>query len=149
MRAKLAYPFFSIVIAMIIGLQSIAIFGRVTSFFWPFVNYPMYHDAHFEGEPIKIRHYVIAILDNSGELEIRPEDLGISFWKYHMDLSNAIKDENFTRINPYIQQFEIKTGKHVIGLRLEEHPLTLTREGFQPAPFEVVKTLMLPASGRE
>lgn len=149
MRAKLAYPFFSLVILVFLGLQSIAVFGRVPKFFYPFVDIPMYHFSHYEGEAIKVRHHLFGILKSSGEVEILPDDLGISFWKLETDLSNAIMHEEFTRIDPYVQLYESRTGQHLIGLRLEDHPITLTREGFQPAPFEVVKTLNLPASGRE
>jgi len=149
MKEKLAYPFISLVIAVIIGLQSVAVFGRVTSFFWPFVDYPMYHESHYEGEAINVRHHLIGILEGSGEVEILPKDLGIEFWQFQMDLSDAIKYEKLNIIEPYVQYYENRTGKHLIGLRLEEHPITLTREGFEPAPIEVVKTLNLPASGKE
>ena len=149
MRAKLAYPFFSLVIVVFLGLESVAVFGRVPRFFYPFVSIPMYHLAHYEGESIKVRHYLIGILKNSGEVEILPDDLGVSFWQLQTNFSNAIIREDFTIIEPYVRHYESRTGNHLIGLRLEDHPITLTREGFQPAPFEVVKTFKLPESGRE
>ena len=144
---KLALPLTSLFILTLIVLQAVATFGGIHSFLWPFTNYPMYKRAHFEGESVHIRYLVFGILEDSTEVSILPEDLGLNFWKFE-----GIKGKGFVRairfgdeegLDIYVQEYEKRGGKKLAGLRVEDQSFILSPKGVKPAPRQILKIVNL------
>ena len=74
----------SIFIAAALTLQMAAVLLRTGPYAYPFVNYPMYAAAHYEGERILVEHKVYARFTDGTERAISREDVGgqYHYWIY-------------------------------------------------------------------
>lgn len=134
MVMKLRLALTSAVIVTVIGFQTIAAFGLRPGpidqdpFLWPFLGYPMYSRVHHEGEAIP-RLSVFAVRPDSSEVEVTPELLGTDFWIVAEGLAPAITDSDQEVLRGFADLFRERTGSRLIGYRLENRPVILTREG--------------------
>ena len=132
----------SLVIIALLALQTIAIFGSHLPRLWPFVDYPMYSAAFYEHDIID-HYYLFGILKDDTEVLILPEDLGLGFFKFLWRLVPAVKGYDREKLETYIQLYWIRHNKQMIGMRLENHPVAVSKEGLTPAPPQIVKTIWL------
>jgi hypothetical protein len=150
---KLALLLTSLFIITLLSLQTVATFGGIYSFIWPFVNYPMYKQAHYEGESVHIRYMVFGILEDSTEVPILPEDLGLNFWKFdgiHGEgFVPAIRSGDEKRLNSYVQEYQKRKGKKLAGLRLEDQPFILSPKGAKPARLQTLQIIRLDSPVRK
>jgi len=136
----------SAVILVPIVLQTIAsftiTFGPIERppFLWPFLDYPMYSDAHYAGESIH-RQRVVAILADSTEVAIVPNDLGVDFWQFQNLLNPAILRGDRARAENYRSIYEDRYGRRLVGFRLEDHPLVVENGGLTEGQPSVLGTL--------
>ena len=56
-------------------LQFLAVLLRTGPWLYPFINYPMYATAHYEGDRIAYEHTVYAIFDDGTERAFQSDDL--------------------------------------------------------------------------
>lgn len=110
--------------------------------FWPFLNYHMYRKAHYEGEAV-YQYALIGIAAEGDEVPIRPEDLNLTFYKFHWGLVDAIRFNDLTELNKYVSWYETKFGRQLSAVRLENHPYKIVREGIVRAEPFVVKVVAL------
>ncbi len=164
---KLAVPSTSFVIIMFLVLQIVAGFAPVIldgpaghrtasvarlfsdiylvfpPLLWPFLNYPMYCIPHHKGDALD-QYFVFGTLEDSIEVPILPEDLGLHFWQFYGKSQErgvviALLQENNKLIKTYVELYQSRHNKRLVGLRLENHPLILSREGVNPGPRQVLK----------
>lgn len=107
----------------------------------------MYKTPHYKGETVD-EYLVVGILENSEEVPIRPEEMGLHFWLYRDGFVPALWRGDRARIKEYVRLYESRQHKKLIGLRLEVHPMMLSAEGVRPAPPQVMKKLELQFTKR-
>jgi hypothetical protein len=112
---------------------------------WPFLDYPMYCLPHHKGDALD-RYFVFGTLEDSTEVPIFPEDLGLHFWQFYgqsqqIGVVVALLRENNKLIKTYVELYQSRHNKRLLGLRLENHPLILSREGANPGPRQVLKRI--------
>ena len=107
---------------------------------WPFVDYPMYSKAKYEGNPIH-RLRVIGVLDDSTEIQILAEDLGMGHWHFQGFIRALRRGTPPDEIRWFVDSYHQRTERTLRSLRLENHPLAFSREGVAPAPKVVVATV--------
>ena len=150
----------SIVIFVILGVQTLAVVFRYHVKSWPFIDYPMYSGYHREGDRIAVLRPLFAIFTDKSEEQIFPQDLNLTVFQFEKLLVGAIlctaqKDRKDLqsgqcvpqkaeeRLKALLNPYEQRHGKHIISLRLEDYPYILTKEGPKKAPAQVLQILEL------
>ena len=128
----------SLVIAVILTLQFAASFdlfprlvSRPSSLFWPFLNYPMYRGAHYEGAVIE-RYRVFGRAADGTEVEVTPGDLGLNFRKFQDLPVAALLRYDAPRVAAFAEIYRARMGTRLVAMRVERHGDILTRHGLQP-----------------
>jgi hypothetical protein len=111
---------------------------------WPIVDYPMYSDPHFEGDEIP-RMAVVAIRDNTEELDIRPEDIGGGYW-YFQVFARAVTRADDAIIRDTVAAYEARHNMRLAALRVENRPLLWKSVQVKAAPIKVLRTYPLIAA---
>jgi hypothetical protein len=143
-RLRIAVVSAIILVPMV--LQTIAsftiTFGPIERppFLWPFLDYPMYEDVHYPGEPIH-RQMVVGILADSSEVAIVPDDLGVDFWQFQNLLGPAILEGDRPRAENYRNIYEDRYPHRLLGFRLEDHPLVIASGGLEEGEPTVLGSL--------
>jgi hypothetical protein len=137
----------TLVILGVLGAQLIASF-RHTNKTFPFMWYPMYSPAHFEGERIPVRHSIYAAAANGKRYYIHPvKDLRVEFWRYERIAAQLLVNDVETSAAAI--SVIRKLHPDVIELQIEDYPMMITRDGPKPAPRKIVNRISLaPADGR-
>jgi len=73
------------------------------------------------------------------EVPILPETLGLHFWLFRRGLVFALLRDDYDKIKNYAALYEKRHNKQLIGLRLENHPLVLSRDGVNPGIKQTLK----------
>ena len=127
---------------MTLGLQAFAVFRPVSPRLWPFLDYPMYNQAHYEGEAVN-RYVVFGIFADASEARILPEDLNLDFWKFEYGPVQMLRRGDVEALKPYARFYSAQQNKMLVGLRLENHPITLLDQGVRVAAPQVLKSVSL------
>lgn len=77
-----AFKYLSLLIVGALGLQMSAVLLRSGPWAYPFINYPMYAAAHYEGERILVEHRIYAVFTDGSERPITRADVGEHYWFY-------------------------------------------------------------------
>lgn len=109
---------------------------------YPFLDYPMYAGARYEGVNIN-QYFLIGILEDGTEVTITSDDLNISRYDFLRNILPQIEKQNLQVIEKYVKIYEQKSHRNLINLRLENHPLVITRDGVNSSEKEVVVDLKL------
>lgn len=149
----------SIVIFVILGLQTLAVVFRSSRSYWPFINYPMYSPYHRVGERIDVLRPIFATFADKSEEQIFPQDLGLTIFQFEnllvrtmlcaaqdkkeLQSGKCVPKEAKKRLKALLELYEQQHGKHIISLRLEDYPYILTKEGPKKAPAQVLQVLEL------
>jgi len=142
----------SIVILTTLFLQGIAAFGiqfgpiEKQPFLWPFLNYPMYGSARLEGDEINFET-LIGILPDSTEVLIEPDDFSMPFFLFRKQVLAAIRREDRVELQQHRAFYESRHDRQLIGFRLENRPLMVTREGLVEGPRTVLHTISFAPDG--
>jgi hypothetical protein len=130
----------SLVIAVVLALQVAATFdlfprilSRPSHVFWPFMDYPMYRFARYEGSIIE-RFRVLGRHVDGSEIEVTPSDLGLNFRKFRDILVGSLRAGDVPRVAAFAEVYRVRTGKPLVAMRVERHGHILTRDGLRPAP---------------
>jgi hypothetical protein len=123
------------VILVVLALQGIAAAGLTpgpveeSPFLWPFLDYPMYTQPHYEGDGVP-RYRVTGITGDGREVEITPETLGTDYWIYQdAFLYSFMYRPQRDELEPGVRMYEGRHGVSLVEVRLENRPLVVTREG--------------------
>ena len=130
----------SVVIAAVLTLQLMATFdlfpalvSRPSSLFWPFIDYPMYRYARYEGSIIE-RFRVFGRRTDGTEVEVTADDLGLNFRKFRDLFVYAVRDPDTRRVTAFAEVYRIRMGTRLVAIRVERHGDIVTRDGLRPAP---------------
>jgi hypothetical protein len=119
----------------VLGAQLVAAFGHTNNYF-PFMWYPMYAPPHFEGERITVHHSIYAVQANGTRHHIRPEHLGLEFWRYERLARQLLVNH----VEPNAPALAVIRKRHpnLTELQINDYPMVITRNGPRPAPEMVV-----------
>lgn len=181
------YRTISVIIVLVLGLQTFAIVARSGKWTWPFTDYPMYAQSHQEGERISAKHFVFARTADGQEIEITPENLGVNRFVFERWAAALRKEAEQQRLGDssadaaadrparprgetwplkawlkstrlfalvkakpdpdlaplFVEHFQAKQGQELVGIRIKDTPVALSRAGPVPAPPQIVE-LKLP-----
>jgi hypothetical protein len=158
-RAHRARRRASLAIAALIGAQLLAI-SRVpcpprdsglplprvacAPYLWPFLDYPMFAEAHREGEVVP-RDTALALFAEGGELRLAPGDGGERPSSH--DVVEALRTRDLAAVRRLGDELGARVGARVVELRLERELLVLTRAGFASRGREVLEVWRLDERG--
>jgi hypothetical protein len=129
----------SVVIAVILLLQVAATFdlyrfaSRPSHLLWPFMDYPMYRGAHYEGA-VLARYRVFGKTADGAEVEVTAGDLGLNFRRFQDIVVDALRHGDTARVAPFADHYRGRLGIRLVAMRVERHGDILTRDGLRPAP---------------
>lgn len=143
---RFAIPCVSVLIAFIWSIQFIisvplSVITHEIKRSWPIVDYPMYSRPHFVGDEIP-RMAVVAIRDNSEEIDIRPEDIGGGYW-YFQIFANAVSRADEDIIRDMVRIYETRHNMRLAALRVENRLLLWKSAQAEPAPIKILRTYPL------
>lgn len=135
-QQRIRFGLLSVLIIGVLFAQTVSGF-RKTYKWWPFLAYPMYAEAHFEGERIKVNHRIYAVTSDGVRHYLDPEaQLKLGFWRYdglaRWLVAGRLRDTAgmlaiIKSLYPTIQKIEV-----------EDFPMIITRNGPAPAPRKIV-----------
>ncbi|WP_203226105.1 hypothetical protein [Novosphingobium pentaromativorans] len=130
----------SLVIILVLGAQLIASFGHANRFF-PFMWYPMYATAHFDGERINVEHRIYAVAPDGSRHYVDPaRDLRIDFWRYERRFARPLRDNKLDRITPILRMV-VERYPAFTELQVEDYPMIITKNGPQGASRQVIAVI--------
>jgi hypothetical protein len=91
------------IIVTILGLQIVAGFADTGRWGWPFVAYPMYKRAHYEGERFDHDLTVRLVLRDASEHLVTGPDLGLSFWLVEKRVWNPIRNNDQEQLQSFAE----------------------------------------------
>ena len=89
------------------------------------------------GEKVIDRFQAYGILDESTDVQILRETLGLTFFEFKRGFIAAILKGQSDKISRYTQLYESRTGTKLRGLRVEARPWIISRSGFTQLKPEV------------
>ncbi|MFM6398252.1 hypothetical protein, partial [Planktothrix sp.] len=110
--------------------------------FFPFLDYPMYATARYEGVQIDEK-FLYGFLESGTKVPITDEELGISRYQFLNKVIPGVKQKNDKSIEYYVGIYENKYQKILVKLRVENHPRVITREGIKLGEKQVIFELDL------
>jgi hypothetical protein len=105
---------------------------------WPFLDYPMYSAPHRAGDVID-QFRVFGRLDDSSEVPILPADLHLDPFEFMYTFASQLQEATNETAHRYADIYQRTRGRRLVELRLENHPLVLSRDGVRPGPVRIVK----------
>jgi hypothetical protein len=134
--------FVAIALILQAGLVARAAMGKIGGpRFWPFINYAMYDDPHYEGETITAYYLIEGQRDDGTVVEISREALGMSIWHY-VKMSRELKDGRPEAVALLRQMYE--GPGELTEIRVKTLPYVVTRTGRAEKESVVVRRIPLP-----
>ena len=160
--------FATIVIVLVLGLQSVALVARTDRWGWPFTDYPMFSASHYDGELIDTNYYVYATTRSGREVQLTATNMNIDTWLFRKwarrltttedaiprnspedsgspaalpistRLRNLLKNKDPNLNSIFLEKAERMLGIDIMQLRVERTPYRVTRNGMVPAPRQPV-----------
>jgi hypothetical protein len=109
---------------------------------WPFMDYLMYSIPHYQGDAID-NSLLFGVLEDSSEVSILPADLNLGPFDFLYTLVRQLEQGTNETARKYAEVYQRTHGRKLIGLRLETHPLVLSRDGVKPGSPRVVREFRL------
>lgn len=109
---------------------------------WPFIDYPMYSYPKYLGNGIN-QYFMFGILEDSSEVRLLPEDLGLDYWVFLYGFKDSLRLEKRDWLNKFAEIYEKRHGKKLIGFRLEDRPLILGNKEVKQGETKVLKDLRI------
>lgn len=105
--------------------------------FYPFLDYPMYAGARYEGVKVN-QYFLFGVLEDGTNIPITHKNLQISRYNLIRKIIPEIQEKNLSIIRKYVKIYEQNSQKNLVKLRLENHPLVITRKGINPGKNKVI-----------
>jgi hypothetical protein len=120
---------------------------------YPIIEYPMYAQAHYDGERITGRWLLRGMLANGDQIDITEQSLRVSIWDFIL-LTDPIAvgapnaPQTVTAIQRLITIIRAREPRasEIKALRIESYPMKVTRHGPEKMPSETVMTIPMPAA---
>jgi hypothetical protein len=141
------YSLLSALIGGVLLAQGVSGF-RGTQYLTPFLSYPMYSKAHFEGERLDVNHRVYAVLKSGERRYIDPdEDLNVDFWRYERRFVTPLIKGRSDEVAPFVDAV-VARYPDVTALEVDNYPMIITRAGPKPAPSQTIVRREVAAADR-
>ena len=114
---------------------------------WPFLTYGMYRNPHYEGDEIS-RRLLVGTLEDSTEVLIRPQDVGLGITLFHLHFIDALASDDNESIIKMADSYERRQNKRLMRLSLEERTWVLSGGRVEPGPSRVLKSVSLKSLRR-
>jgi hypothetical protein len=118
----------SVVIALILGTQLVVGFVNTGRWGWPMVAYPMYKQAHFEGDRFDL-YNVYAVLDDGTRLEIAPADVAMDLWMFRRHVMAPIQDGQLENLAPITALYCERVGGRLVRFEIFDRGIALGWNG--------------------
>lgn len=105
--------------------------------FFPFLDYPMYATARYEGVQIDEK-FLYGFLESGTKVPITDEELEISRYQFLNKVIPRVQEKNDKAIEYYVGIYEKKYHKKLVKLQVENHPRVITRNGIKPGEKQVI-----------
>jgi len=90
----------------------------------------MYSRAHYPGDSID-QYALFGVLEDSTEVRILPEDLGLNHFQFVRGPVAAIHSDRTEELEVFMQLYDGVQDNQLIGLRLEHQLVILLEQGFK------------------
>lgn len=119
----------SAVIVAILSVQAVAGFVDTGRWGYPILAYPMYKTARYDGDRLDHHLRVFAVKQDASRVEVKPEDLNMSFWLYWYNVVQPVRHSNFEVLKPVIDRYCQESEGEVIKLQAEDLGIAIGRDG--------------------
>src|SRR5579872_3939485 len=152
MRSEKVYrTIVSAFVAVVLLAQAATVFVTATrgtylrDRLFPVLEYPMYAPAHYEGERVIASWLLEGVYGDDLKIDIPKEMLKIDIFDFVHTVEGTINgNPNTTATLVTLVREHVPNAAQLTEIRIKNYPVRLTRNGPQPMPSEVVKTLPLP-----
>jgi len=152
MRSEKVYrTIVSAFVAVVLLAQAATVFVTATrgtylrDRLFPVLEYPMYAPAHYEGERVIASWLLEGVYGDGLKIDIPKEMLKIDIFDFVHTVEGTINgNPNTTATLVTLVREHVPNAAQLTEIRIKNYPVRLTRNGPQPMPSEVVKTLPLP-----
>lgn len=114
---------------------------------WPFLDFPMYSTAHYDGDRIS-RRSVLGIRPDGSEVEISGSDFGIGAWDFRQ-FTNALERNNHEIVLSFVHSYESTRNELLSEIRFVDRGQIFRRTGVEPATEIVLITYVLRDSEQD
>ena len=120
-KEKILRTIASSIIVLIFSLQASTIvlmaMGKpMGTWYWPFIDYPMYSVAYYEGDYVDAYHILKIVMDDGELREVKGRDIGLNFFKF-LYLTRGLK--NYTESSSR-RSIETLVSLYPDGRRIKE-----------------------------
>jgi len=126
---RLTHHAISGVIVVILGTQTVVTIGGLGEKGWPIITYGMYSTPHYEGERLDHGYVVSAVLEDSSEIDIDPDEIGMGFWLFHINVFAPIIRNARDVLTPTVRDFCRRWDNRIVALRARDLGVAITRQG--------------------
>lgn len=109
-----------------------------TGYLWPFLDFPMFSAAHYEGEIIP-QYLLTGHLANDAEVTIQPSDLGLDWSLFRRGPIPALLRQDMPAVTVYRRLYEQRHGQALRRLTLARRPWVLSKTGARPGTVTVLQ----------
>lgn len=125
-----------------LSLQAFAGFFKIHYRYYPFMDYPMYSEAHYKGEPVHVRWLIYGVGEDSSEVRIFPEDLHMGYFQFEQAAVSIIKQLKLMKYRIQdIRNYANAQGRKLVRIRVEEEAVMITDEGLRNVPNRTVAVI--------
>ncbi|WP_447968821.1 hypothetical protein [Nitrospira sp. M1] len=132
---SLCFPLISLIILIFLVSQVAVILLPVPTYYWPFMDYPMYSKVRHENELVNENLELVGLTYDGQQRNIPPEELGLSFFKFNdwfvPRLRSNLHDPS---IHHYVEQ--LKAMEYEV-FRIQAKPVRISRFGITDEPIQV------------
>ena len=141
--------FLSVFIVGILVLQTMPIVTLITDspwrgYYWPFVDYPMYKNAHQEGEHVVVGYTVVATTTSGEEISTsykNHRDLGLDFWVFGNVVRRLLGPNGYRNAAEFISLHP--RGDEIVKLDVYNYPVMVTRDGPVEVEAELLNSIVI------
>lgn len=104
---------------------------------FPFIEYPMYAPAHYEGERVTASWLLEGQLPEGHGVPVTKEGLGIDIFDFNRLVQATLEgDKEQAQVLRRLVRERIPQGERFTVLIIKSYPVRVTRDGPQPLPAE-------------
>jgi len=115
---------------------------------YPFIEYPMYGIAHYEGERVTATWHLEGVYNDGHTIDISQEMLNLSIWDYNRIIQATMASQKGAAdAFREVMRERVPGSAELQQVRIKSYAIKVTRHGPEEIPSEVPMTVpMTPAS---
>jgi hypothetical protein len=128
-RKSLTHYAISGVVVVILGTQTVVSIVGMGGAGWPMISYGMYTSLHYDGERLDHDYLVSAVLEDSSEIEINRDEIGMVFGPFQYNVFLPIKRNDRDALAPIVRDLCRRWNNRIVALRARDLGFAITRQG--------------------